>query len=98
PMAMVQPSAGFSRNPGHLERLPDFHGMRKLQRPLSRLIDFVMLSVTFSVELKVETVQVHRMTQVGGIDQAPMDALAYGIGEPFRVRPGLAVDRCPRRP
>jgi len=66
--------------------------MGELLRLRPRFIGFVVLAVAFGVQLEVESMQMHRMAEIGCIDQTPVNALAHLIVQPFRVRPRLAVD------
>lgn len=95
---MEDPVAGLARNPGGGDGLA---GQQLLGHHPVALgpfrVDLVAKAVAAAVDAEVEPMQMQRVVFHRGVDPAPFDRFALGIGEPRVGRPGAAVDDGERR-
>ena len=52
----------------------------------------IRLAIAHTVEAEVESVHVHGMRRVAGIDPPPAHWLVRGVSKAFGVRPGFSID------
>src|SRR6516162_4708559 len=91
-VTMEQPIARALRYPRHHKGMCGLNQLSDNHPPLGLSIVLCPYIVANTVNAKIKSVQVHGVTPITGIQDAPMCCFTDGQVQALRVRPRLAVD------
>src|SRR5262249_20874968 len=80
------------RSPSHIERATDRHLLGHNHGLFGWSVSGEMVLIADAINLEIETVQVHCMVGIAGIDPAPMHWITGAEIEVLGVRPRFAID------
>src|SRR5208282_4152299 len=90
-VAVEEPISGPVRRPRHIEHMANINEFGDGLAALLSGVALVTLAITYGVDIEKETVEMHAMWTIGGIDYAPMDRLAGAVGDMLGKGPRLPV-------
>src|SRR5579862_9057141 len=93
-MTVKEPAAGSFRVPAHVERFTRPDPLRDHARPQIAAVGFNSPVSVERLHSVVETVEMHGVDLIAGINPAPAHRLTNGVMKACGVGPGFTVDRC----
>src|SRR5690242_5726623 len=90
-VAVEHPIARAFRHPSHIEGVVSIDKLRHHLAALCRTEKVLGFAIAYRVHIKIETVQVHGMTEGRGIDDAPMLRLSYRREQALGIGPRFAI-------
>src|SRR5215469_4476359 len=92
-VAVENPVSRSFRRPCHIERVAASDGFRHNHPPFRGCVGELFFSIANCIDVEVETVEVHWVSEWSRIHNAPVFGLTDTSVQPFSVWPGFAVER-----